>query len=464
MRIELKNIGVFKQAEYELGDFTIICGMNNSGKTYATYTLFGFFDYWKEGYQIEINDSILETVLENGTANISLIDFIDNAAYIIDDACKKYKKYINKMLGAREKYFENASFSIKIQKSEIEILGNYQSRIRSANNEILQIIKEFNNYELSISLLIEKKEVDTISFRNNLKRIISDAIKEIIFYKIIPNSFIASAERTGAAIFKNDLNIEKNKLIEEISSSNEIIVGRLANKLYDYTYALPVKRNLDFIRRLESISKFESYISIDFPDILDDFGNIVGGDYKVDREGLNFIPKKTRGIKLSMGESSSSVRSLLDIGFYLKHIAQKNDLLMIDEPELNLHPENQRKLARLLSRLVNIGIKVFITTHSDYIIKELNTLIMLNYKKDKDTIKDLLIKNNYKYSELISYDKIKVFIACNMPTKINGNVRKISLPTLIKADIDEFYGIQAESFDKTIDEMNKIQKSIIFER
>ncbi len=79
-----------------------------------------------------------------------------------------------------------------------------------------------------------------------------------------------------------------------------------------------------------------------------------------------------------MDESSSSVRSLLDIGFYLRHVAEPNDLLMVDEPELNLHPENQRRMARLFARLVNCGIKVFMTTHSDYIVKELNTLIMLN--------------------------------------------------------------------------------------
>ena len=51
---------------------------------------------------------------------------------------------------------------------------------------------------------------------------------------------------------------------------------------------------------------------------------------------------------------------------------------MVDEPELNLHPENQRRMARLFARLVNVGVKVFVTTHSDYIVKELNTLILLN--------------------------------------------------------------------------------------
>jgi predicted ATPase len=42
--------------------------------------------------------------------------------------------------------------------------------------------------------------------------------------------------------------------------------------------------------------------------------------------------------------------------------------IFIDEPELNLHPENQRLITQVLANLVNIGIKVFITTHSDYII------------------------------------------------------------------------------------------------
>jgi hypothetical protein len=82
---------------------------------------------------------------------------------------------------------------------------------------------------------------------------------------------------------------------------------------------------------------------------------------------------------------------------------------MVDEPELNLHPENQRRVARLFSRLVNIGIKVFITTHSDYIIKELNTLIMLNHNKPR--LKEIAASEGYKTDELLSADKVKVYIA-----------------------------------------------------
>ena len=161
-----------------------------------------------------------------------------------------------------------------------------------------------------------------------------------------------------------------------------------------------------------------------------------------------------------MDESSSAVRSLLDIGFYLRHVAKPGDLLMIDEPELNLHPENQRRVARLFSRLVNLGIKVFITTHSDYIIKELNTLIMLN--QDKPYLKKIAEKEGYKQDELLSVDKIRVYIAEEKLLKLDDAKRRRKGLTLVPANIDTELGIEARSFDKTIDNMNRIQEEIVW--
>ena len=45
MQIKLRNIGPLKQVEFELKDMTIICGENNTGKTYATYAMFGFLSF-----------------------------------------------------------------------------------------------------------------------------------------------------------------------------------------------------------------------------------------------------------------------------------------------------------------------------------------------------------------------------------------------------------------------------------
>ena len=44
LKIELKNLGILKHVEFALGDLTLICGKNNTGKTYAAYALYGFLN------------------------------------------------------------------------------------------------------------------------------------------------------------------------------------------------------------------------------------------------------------------------------------------------------------------------------------------------------------------------------------------------------------------------------------
>jgi len=114
----------------------------------------------------------------------------------------------------------------------------------------------------------------------------------------------------------------------------------------------------------------------------------------------------------------------------------------------------------LFTRLINIGIRVFITTHSDYIIKELNTLIMLN--QDKPHIKEIAEKENYHPNEFISPNCVKVYIAEMALIKLEGKTKRSRCQTLTKGDVNPELGIEAKSFDTTIDEMNRIQEEIIW--
>ena len=357
--------------------------------------------------------------------------------------------------------FKDTEFRILLDE-DIRLVERYEQRIRAASRERFSITKNEGSKELVVTLL----EADGKNIhipREIIEQIIGNALKAIVFGNYIPNPYIASAERTGAAIFRKELNFKRNRLLEEMSQSDKNINPmELLFKVYS-DYPLPVKNNVDFMRDLETIAKNMSFLVDDHPDLLSDFADIIGGEYTVTpNDELYFIPKVPKGkrVKLSMDESSSSVRSLLDIGFYLRHVAKPGDLLMVDEPELNLHPENQRRVARLFARLVNLGIKVFLTTHSDYIIKELNTLIMLN--QDKPHLKRIAEKEGYKPEELISSDKIKVYIAENALIMLDGNKRRTRHQTLVPADIDSELGIEARSFDVTIEAMNRIQEEIIW--
>jgi ABC-type cobalamin/Fe3+-siderophores transport system ATPase subunit len=51
-------------------------------------------------------------------------------------------------------------------------------------------------------------------------------------------------------------------------------------------------------------------------------------------------------------------------------------MLVIEEPEAHLHPENQRRVARALVRLVRAGVTVLCTTHSPLILHQVSNHIL----------------------------------------------------------------------------------------
>ena len=51
--------------------------------------------------------------------------------------------------------------------------------------------------------------------------------------------------------------------------------------------------------------------------------------------------------------------------------------MIIEEPEAHLHPELQQKMARLIINMMNLGIPVWITTHSDTILQHINNMMKL---------------------------------------------------------------------------------------
>lgn len=453
MKIKVKNLGALKQAEFTLGELTIICGGNNTGKTYATYALFGFLFTWRQILAIDINDNKIQQLLADGVIHLDIQEYVKQAEQIVFKACQVYTQQLPQIFAAQAKRFKKTEFQVNLDIKNITLASQFQSTLGSANVELFSMTKREDSRELVVTLLVEKEKAKIPN--EILKKTIADALKHIIFDEIIPRPFIASAERTGAAIFRKELNFARNRLLEQMGKGNNNIHPiELLFKAYQ-DYALPIKTNVDFTRELETIVKKSSFLADKHPDILEDFADIIGGQYTVTRNDELYYEPNGKRLKLSMDESSSAVRSLLDIGFYLKHEAQIGDLLMVDEPELNLHPENQRRVARLFARLVNLGIKVFITTHSDYIIKELNTLIMLNH--DKPHLKRIAEEEGYREVELIASNKIKVYIAEEV-----GNTKTNKCQTLTPADIDPEMGIEARSFDTTIETMNRIQEAIVW--
>jgi predicted ATPase len=162
-----------------------------------------------------------------------------------------------------------------------------------------------------------------------------------------------------------------------------------------------------------------------------------------------YMPRKERGrdkVAVPVYVASSSIKSLFLIDLYINSLAEKNGMLIIDEPELNLHPDNQRKMAGLLARLVNLGVKVLVTTHSDYLIRELNNRVMLNLEvENKEKIMKSAKMTNL---DLLKPERIKAY-----SLKDDHKIHSVSV---------DIYGINMEVFDNLIADANELADQIYY--
>jgi predicted ATPase len=81
---------------------------------------------------------------------------------------------------------------------------------------------------------------------------------------------------------------------------------------------------------------------------------------------------------IPLHRASSTVSELAPLFLYLKYRVEPGSILIIEEPEAHLHPANQRILAKFLVRLLRKGVYVTLTTHSEYLLEQLNTFILLS--------------------------------------------------------------------------------------
>ena len=81
---------------------------------------------------------------------------------------------------------------------------------------------------------------------------------------------------------------------------------------------------------------------------------------------------------LPLMNASSMVSELAPVVLYLRHVVRPGDLLIIEEPESHLHPAMQVEFVRQLAVAVKSGIRILLTTHSEWVLEELANLVRLS--------------------------------------------------------------------------------------
>lgn len=87
-----------------------------------------------------------------------------------------------------------------------------------------------------------------------------------------------------------------------------------------------------------------------------------------------YRPQETKK-HIRLSRASSMVSELAPIVLFLRGAVRYGDILIIEEPEAHLHPAAQTQMAVTLARIVRAGVRVVVTTHSDWLLKEIGNLM-----------------------------------------------------------------------------------------
>ena len=87
---------------------------------------------------------------------------------------------------------------------------------------------------------------------------------------------------------------------------------------------------------------------------------------------------------MRLTRSSSMVSELAPLVLFIRGLVRPGDTLIIEEPEAHLHPAAQAQMASTLARLVRAGVRVLVTTHSDFMLQEIGNLMRVGMLKEKD--------------------------------------------------------------------------------
>jgi predicted ATPase len=453
MKIQVKELGAIKEAKIDLDKpLTLLCGQNNTGKTYLAFVIYALT-------KVKVNKSPLKIsipkLIENGYLNVEidtnqLFEYknrvIKDVKLNLDTIFGISGEFASQMLSKFEISFDSNNESCTNKLLDIEI-----NETTSINDQRFNLIKKANELSLRIEL-IEGLDYSSIIKFEMFDYFLSSIVASRLTFYPISNAVIFPVERNSIFTFSKELSLNRNLLIDQMQrlSKGEKMTPFDLLKNSSNRYPLAISDGLSVSNDLQNIQKNKS----EFFEIATEIEEkLLTGTLTITKEGdVQFTSNKNKGKKLPIHMSASIVKTLSSLVIYLKYIAEKSDLLIIDEPEMNLHPDNQIILTRIFAKLLKKGFRLLISTHSDYIIREFNNLIMIS--SDKPEVIKVAEELQYDLSDAIKPENVGCYYF-HFPKASSKQV-------MVKEIVVDDSGFEIESIDKEINAQNDRAMSLSY--
>ena len=356
MKLSIKNVGKLKEADVEINGITVITGENDTGKSTVGKVLWSIF----------------------------------NGFYKIDE--KVYKEKVSELEKIVDKLMKENSYN-KITDNFKDFFGIFDRTEAKIAIELLKNNKDYSEDEIKIIINNYKKDLKIENISNFVQEInetlkISD--KEII-----------------KVIVSRVMNKEFHNQINAVFSKEKMNIGEISLKIKDKEIDLKIENNeISDVQNYFLINKETMYIdnpfildSYDFEDenhqthlatnVFSENENSVISEIKVKKKLNNIYQKlnsvlsgeilenknskfvyRKNGEDIDLKNLSTGLKTFAIIKMLLQNgTLEENGTIILDEPEIHLHPEWQLKFAELIVLLQKeFGMHILLTTHSPYFL------------------------------------------------------------------------------------------------
>ena len=388
IQIAVENFGPIEKAEIDLRPLTVFVGESNTGKTYLAALIYALQRTFEGFARIPSPHSSILLLKQSRFRFQTELD---------DETLETLKK-----LNTHEQSFKFSDFPQWLRAHKLRALNNpelFRGRLKRCFNldSVSELIRFTGNKgnELKVSLKVSEENQPLWNFEmegSGSGITVGGKINKNMIFRNkneTPSQEILDLDDLAALLHIKGSEISDFYYLPAPRSGIMETRGVIISSLVENATRIGLERfhedatlsgvTADFLKQI--INYDERRVPSDemsgVAKFLED--KVLRGEIEVRRTAAGSLEFRYRPQKseqtLPMSRSSSMVSELAPLVLFLRGVVQPGDTLIIEEPEAHLHPAAQTKVALTLARLVRAGVRVIITTHSDWLLEQISNLV-----------------------------------------------------------------------------------------
>ncbi len=378
MRLRVKNVGILSDSEIEIAGITVVAGENNTGKStfgkalYSVFSVLNHLDWRVEQVRrnsassvalstfSSVNNLSSDEWLRSVTGKLRRNKLTADLIQEVVDSCPK------DLLEGREEFVKRATDILTMDEVTVKerlILNSFTGEFGSqVQNQLHRDEDSLVNLVIKgkpISVVIRNEAIDSTSGIRSLDHV------PVYLDELSPNLTIDRYRYVSRWMFDSQHNanlydlIGKNLVNDDNDGDSTVIQDILNDQMLK-----PVQDRLK---------------------------EICHGSLRSVGKGIKFVDDNMPGVSLDLKNVSAGLKTFLILQELIRNGSiGENGTVILDEPEIHLHPQWQVVLAEMIVLLQKaMGLHVLITSHSPYFISAIDV-----FAKKHDVIKN----NRYYFS------------------------------------------------------------------